>query len=93
MDSIAVERGMARSTIEGHIAHYISIGAISPEGLVAADKISTISEWFLQNKPALLSTAKAGLGDNVSYMELRFVLSYLIFTKQISPENHTFITN
>ncbi len=81
---IAYERSMAISTIEGHLAHYVGTGELAIDLLVSKDKVKLISQWFLKNSTTNLGSAKAGLGDLVSYAELKCVLNYLVFTKQIS---------
>ena len=78
---IAKEREFALSTIEGHLAHFVSTGEIDIEKLVGPEKAKQISEFFLREKTQSLSEAKAALGDDVSYGELRFVLNHLRFTK------------
>jgi len=80
---IAKERGMAVSTIEGHLSHYIENGEVGLEKLLSPEKIALISDWYLRNPIPALGPAKAEMGDNVSYSELSFVLKYLIYTKQI----------
>jgi len=76
---IAKTRKYAESTIEGHLAHFVSTGEIDIEKLVSPDKVKRISEFFIREKMPLLSEAKAALGDNISYGELKFVLNYLRF--------------
>lgn len=80
---IAKERGMAVSTIEEHLSHFIENGEIGLEKLLNPEKIALISDWFMRNPIPTLGPAKAELGDNVSYSELRFVLKFLIYTQQI----------
>jgi len=80
---IAKERGMAVSTIEEHLSHFIENGEIGLEKLLNPEKIALISDWYLRNPIPGLGPAKAELGDNVSYSELRFVLKFLIYTQQI----------
>jgi len=80
---IAKERQMAISTIEGHLSHFIGNGELGLEKLLSPEKITLITDWYLQNPMPALGPAKAELGDNVSYSELSFVLKYLIYTKQI----------
>ncbi len=77
---IAKERNYAESTIEGHLAHFVGTGEITIEKLVGPEKVSLISEFFIREKTQLLSEAKTALGDDVSYGELRLVLSYLRYT-------------
>jgi hypothetical protein len=81
---IAKERGMAASTIEEHLAHYVENGELEIETLVSPEKKAMISNWYLQNPTLSLGPAKSELGDAVTYSDLRFVLKYLIYTKQIT---------
>ena len=76
---ISNERGMAGTTIEGHLAHYVGIGALDIEKFVANEKINPISEYFTLTKNTQLLPAKEALGENYSYSELRFVLKHLEF--------------
>ncbi len=79
---IANERDFVVSTIENHLAHFVSTGEIAIEKLVDSEKVKQISELFLREKTESLSEAKAVLGDKVSYGELRLVLSHLLFTEK-----------
>ena len=81
---IAYERSLTISTIEGHLAYFIGTGELGIDKLVSKEKIALISDWFLKNNTVNLGSAKAGLGDLVNYAELKCVLNYLVFTKQIS---------
>lgn len=80
---IAEERGFVASTIEGHLAGYVSTGEIPIEVLMDDDKLKLISEYMLKHKTEPLSETKASLGENVSYSELKLVQQHLIFEKKI----------
>lgn len=80
---IAEERSMAVSTIEGHLAHFVGTGELDVSQFVASDKISLISEYFANTDTYHLGPAKAALGDDVSYGELKLVLKHLEFKKVI----------
>ena len=77
IEEVASDRDLSTSTIEGHLAHYLELGMIDIAKLVSKEKISTIRNWVVTNKSMSLSLAKAGLGELVSYSELRFVLKHL----------------
>ncbi|OQX78140.1 MAG: hypothetical protein B6D61_06125 [Bacteroidetes bacterium 4484_249] len=79
---IAEERQYAVSTIEGHLATFISSGEIKVEELVSSDKLKMILEYFNKNETALLSEAKAAFGDDTTYSELRFVQQHLKYLKK-----------
>jgi hypothetical protein len=76
-------RGLAVSTIESHLTYYVGTGELDLERLVDPVKTAIITNWYLRNPTLGSGTAKSELGDNVSYSELRFVWSYLVYTKQI----------
>ncbi len=71
---IAAERGMAISTIEGHLAYFVGTGEIDLHHLVHPDKARRIADYFRENGITALKPAKESLGDEVSYSELKFVL-------------------
>ncbi|MHC1702627.1 MAG: helix-turn-helix domain-containing protein [Tenuifilaceae bacterium] len=83
IEEIAKEREMTASTIEGHIAHYVGTGDIDISQLLTQDKIKVISDYFKKSKETGLGAAKAALGDNATYSELRFVLKYLNKTNNL----------
>ncbi len=74
---ISLERGLAISTIEGHLAHFVATGELSLHSLVAEEKAKKIIEFLTSQQPGSLSEAKNALGDSVSFGELRAVKSYL----------------
>jgi hypothetical protein len=83
IDAIAKERGFVASTIEAHLSYYVGTGVLGLERLVDPKKAAIISEWYLKNPMLGSGPAKAALGENVSFSELRFVWIYLMYTRQI----------
>ncbi len=77
MDEIAEERGLVRSTIESHLSHYVGLGKIDVFELVDRNKVEAIAQFFKDNNTKASSEAKAYLGEDYSYGEIRMVLSYL----------------
>ncbi len=72
--AVAAERGLARSTIEGHLAYFVGTGELSVEQVVSPEKSARIAAYFQTAKDRKLAPAKAALGSDVSYGELRLVL-------------------
>jgi hypothetical protein len=72
---IAGKRGLATSTIEGHLAHWVSVGKLEIGKIVGDEKRRAIERQAvdLQEKP--LSAMKAALGDDFSYGEIQMVLA------------------
>ncbi len=74
---IAMERKLAESTIEGHLAHFVGKGMLMPNELVAPDKVEHIAGYFQEHANASNADAKAELGDQYSYGEIKIVRTYL----------------
>jgi uncharacterized protein YpbB len=83
IEEIAKERGMTVSTIESHLAHYVGKGELEIQKLVPTEKIVQITDYYINNPESGLTPAKIALGENISYGELRLVLQYLEYQKQI----------
>ena len=70
---IADQRGMVTNTIEGHLAHYVGLGLLDINELVAKEKIAVIEQAFNEKGKESLSVIKEHLGDEFSYGEIRLV--------------------
>jgi len=81
---IAKERNLTQQTIEGHLAHYVSIGGINIEELVSKEKISLIEPHTKKFKGGSITTIKEKLGSKISFGEIRLVLAWLAFKKSSS---------
>jgi len=85
IQEIAAERGMAVSTIEGHLAHFVGTGEIGIEQFIPLSKVSVIQEYLQNKKPETLTNAKNELGDEFSYSDIRFVMKHLEYLNS-NPE-------
>ena len=72
---IAEERGLATSTIEGHLAHFVEAGELAIDGLVPAEKRQRI-ERELAPGTSSFKKVKQALGDDVSYGEIKLVQAH-----------------
>lgn len=77
IQKIAVERGLAVTTIESHLAFYVENGQLELDGLVSPEKRQLIARYFMNNKPLTLTDAREALDNKVSFGELRFVKAYM----------------
>ena len=87
VDEIAKERSLTQQTIEGHLAHYVSIGKINIEELVSKEKISLIEPHTKEFKGGSITTIKEKLGSKISFGEIRLVLASHTFKKGSSSGN------
>lgn len=77
IQKIAEMRGLAISTIEGHLLDCIRAGKLQIEQVVKPEKINTIMEAISSRKEAKPSEIKALLGNDYSYSEIRAVFFHL----------------
>lgn len=86
--TIAAERNLTVSTIEGHLAAYIESGDISVNDIVPGHKIPVILSAIAREEQKTLGTLKARLGNDYSYGEIKAVMSHLarLEQKELSGE-------
>ncbi|NQU52649.1 MAG: helix-turn-helix domain-containing protein [Bacteroidetes bacterium] len=74
---VATERGLSPTTIESHLSHYVGLGELDVNLFLDKEKLQKITQYFKSTDNKSFGEAKAKLGDEVSYSELRMGLSYL----------------
>ncbi len=79
---IAEARGMAPTTIEGHLAHYVGKGELDVSLFLENEKLKKITAYFEKAETNNLGPAKAALGDDFTYADLRFGLNHLLNEKK-----------
>ncbi len=77
LKEIAVDRSMTLGTIEGHLAHYVSLGMIPVTQFLAKEKQEAIKEITKNDPEITLGQLKQTLGDDYSYSDIRFALASL----------------
>lgn len=76
IEEIAAERKMVVMTIEGHLAHYAGLGMIDVKLFVDEEKMNNIITVSKTLDTSLFGAIKQSLGDEYSYSEIRFAMSY-----------------
>lgn len=74
---IATERKLTIGTVEGHLAHYVSVGEIDIDKLVAADKQDKIKEAIKATGSDNQKVIKENVSVNIGYGEIKLVLASL----------------
>lgn len=74
---IAEERQLSLTTVETHLSHYITIGDLDVEELVAADKRELIEAAANQFGRLGLKQIKDHLPEEISYGEIRMTIAAL----------------
>jgi hypothetical protein len=85
INKVAEERGLAISTVEGHLATCIERGLLAVTDVVEEKTLKKLTAFFQEQGDMLLGEAKARLGDGVSYRDLRFMQKHL--NRKNSPQN------
>ncbi len=75
INEIVKERGLAVSTIEGHLLHFVRQGKIDINQLIESDKLDKILEIISKCNNPTSKEIKEKLSDKFSYSEIRFVLA------------------
>jgi hypothetical protein len=79
---IAEERKLSITTIEGHLAHYVSTGEIPLSEFVSKETADMISSHFAGTDDLRMGPVKEALGDKVSWSDIRFVINHLMFLRR-----------
>ena len=77
VEEIALERSLTGTTIEGHLAHYISSGDIELFEVIDRIKAQKIIDQFHIMKTTAMTPVKEALGNDYSYGEIRLVMAHL----------------
>ena len=76
MEQIAAARGIGLSTVEGHLARFVSSGEIRLPEIVPAAKIETIRKAVIEfSADGAIGPVKVALGDEYTYGEIRAVIA------------------
>ncbi len=79
IEEIAVERSLNIRTIESHIGDCVEEGIIKINELVVQERIDEITHAASELDTTFLKPIKEYLGDDFSYPEIRFVVSWIKF--------------
>jgi len=77
IEEIAKERGFARQTIEGHLAHYVATGEINITDLISKEKILLIEPVAKTFSGQSLTPIKEKLGHEITFGEIKLVLAWI----------------
>jgi hypothetical protein len=76
-EEIAAQRDLRLSTIEGHLALYVSTGDIDIKELVPEHKMDPIIAAIKEMGASALSPIRSRLGNDYSFGEIKAVINYL----------------
>jgi uncharacterized protein YpbB len=76
IEKIAEERGLNKSTIEGHLASFVFTGEVAVDEIVKEDKLKVIVDVIEDMGDLRISLYKDRLGEDYSYSEIKAVLNW-----------------
>ena len=84
ISEIAKERGFVESTILGHLSQYVATGELDVDKFISSEKLKNII--IVAEKLETLSSGeiKGKLGNEYSYIDIKFALAHLISQKETS---------
>jgi nucleoside-triphosphatase THEP1 len=87
IETIAAERQMALSTIQGHLAYYISKGVLEIEHFTTRDRVDAVFKQISILESMQLGPLKTALGEGFDYPELRYIVSYKKYLDESTNNN------
>jgi nucleoside-triphosphatase THEP1 len=84
IEEIASARSLASSTIEGHLASFVSTGEIDVLELVDKFKLDKISQLVNKNPAITASGLKQQLGEGFSYGQIKAVMNHYVLASPTS---------
>lgn len=79
---IAQERGMALSTIEGHLAKLVESDQLTAEQIIGEEKVRHIINTAIQLQTSQFTPIKESLGDNYSFGDIKIALASKKYREQ-----------
>lgn len=81
---IATQRNLSPQTIEGHLAHYVQTGTIPIEELISMEKLEVIKPFVKDFEGGNITPIKNQLGNEVTFGEIKLVLAWTEFQKNVN---------
>ena len=85
VEEIAKQRGFTTQTIEGHLAHYVTLGEIHINELINESKVLLIEPAVLSHNETSITPIKEKLGQQISFGEIRLVMAWVKFKNAQRP--------
>jgi hypothetical protein len=79
IDTIAKERSLTASTIEGHLTEFIKTGEIKVDAFADETTVKIISEYLTSNTDKKHSEIRAMLNNAYSFAQIRAVANHLLW--------------
>ncbi|WP_144282530.1 helix-turn-helix domain-containing protein [Chryseobacterium echinoideorum] len=81
VSEIALERGLVKETVLGHLAKFAEQGLLDISRIITSDKIKTFEKEFSQNSYDSLNEWKNALPKDFEFNEIRILINHFTYQK------------
>lgn len=82
ISEIALDRGLVKETIIGHLAKFAEQGLLDISRVITSDKIKAFEEVFYKNPKENLTEWKNALPSNFEFNEIRILINHFTYQKE-----------
>jgi len=82
ISEIALERGLVKETVLGHLARFAEQGLLDLSRVITSDKIKTFGKAFKTNPKETLNEWKTALPNDFDFNEIRILINHYTFLKE-----------
>lgn len=82
ISEIAMERGLVKETVIGHLAKFAEQGLLDIARVITSDKIKTFKEMFHRDPKENLTDWKAALPNDFEFNEIRILINHFTYQKE-----------
>ena len=82
ISQIALERGLVKETVIGHLAKFAEQGLLDIARVITSDKIKAFKEMFHRDPKETLNEWKAALPNNFEFNEIRILINHFTYQKE-----------
>lgn len=82
ISEIAMERGLVKETVIGHLAKFAEQGLLDIARVITSDKIKTFQEMFHRDPKETLNEWKAALPNDFEFNEIRILINHFTYQKE-----------
>lgn len=82
ISEIAMERGLVKETVIGHLAKFAEQGLLDIARVITSDKIKAFKEMFHGDPKETLNEWKTALPNNFEFNEIRILINHFTYEKE-----------
>ncbi|WP_295199218.1 helix-turn-helix domain-containing protein [uncultured Chryseobacterium sp.] len=88
ISEIALERGLVKETVIGHLAKFAEQGLLDISRVITSDKIKTFEELFKTDPKETLTEWKNALPSHFEFNEIRILINHFNYFKEKSRQDN-----